>query len=365
MHSDAGNSLHRYSHCLLETLNTPWPWPRLLNPQYKHLIASDTLRDLSGHASFFQDALGGDMKLERVCLDSALLAALAYPTASQEQLRTAHALTLLVFLLDDHSDRLSVEETKKFVGQVVDALRSSSTYPMVNHDWETCKLALCAQRFASLIQHSRCPLSARKHIIDGVCAYVQSLLPEAEYRHRDLSSAATESLAMETYLTRRFANIGAEAHFAMGELVLNIELPEGNESGEAFVAYDNPLLVGMRTVVGRMFVLSNDLVSYAKEMRQGERGTTYNGLSLLASASSEQPLSFEDAEKVLVRMYQSLAGEFMELHGQFCDSFPETSSNRDAHAYVEHLAHWPRAHEFFNLESGRYGYAGVGLDDGI
>ncbi|KAF7314753.1 Terpene cyclase [Mycena kentingensis (nom. inval.)] len=322
---------------LLDSLCPSWPWKRSISP---HLNKETTLKTLSS----LLPTPESDAMRRKLAWDSAVLAALAYPTANLGQFAVAHQLTLLIFLLDEHSERLSIDETGVFVAVAKELLYGHAVTAHRNVDAKTSLhegiLSAC-ERFADSLQVTPAPASARKHIIDGICTFVDSFVPEAEYRTQPTGG---EALELTTYMTRRTANIGADAHFAVGELVLGVELVDGD--GEA--GYYNPSLVRMRDIVSRMFVLSNDLVSYHKERLAGERRAKYNALSILIS----QGRSFEDAEEVLVGMYHALAREFLSAYEEFIATIGDDKCG--ARAYAEHLAYWPRAQECFNFESGRY-----------
>ncbi|KAJ6534215.1 terpenoid synthase [Mycena capillaripes] len=298
-----------------------WPWPRQINPHHQEVSAQSIawLHSLQLLSAKSQRALDKG--------NSGLLAALAYPNASKEHLRTGCDLLNLIFVVDEYNEAEGACGVREMVEVILDALKGPSQPRPPNE----MRLGEATRQFWTLVLETASETS-RKHFVGSFTQYLDAIIKEAEDRDRDAV------LSFADYLDIRSHNIGAYACFVPGELQLN--LPD-------YVS-DDPAVTDLKRIVAHLLILNNDLVSYNKEQALGR--DQYNCITIIVRQDPNMDL--DGATTWVSAYHQRLQAEFLDAMKRV----PSFGAELDVQVqeYLAYLANWPRAQDCWNFESGRY-----------
>ncbi|KAJ6453743.1 isoprenoid synthase domain-containing protein [Mycena sanguinolenta] len=305
-----------------------WPWPRQINPHYREVAAHSTawLHSLK--------LLGPKSQRSFDRCETGLLAALAYPTASKEHLRTGCDLLNLTFLVDEYSDA----EDSRGIREMVEAMLDALCNPHKQRPAHEMRLGEATRQFWSLALETASE-SSQKHFVEAFTGYLYSIVQEVD----DCDADAIFTVAH--YLDIRSRNIAAYACFVPCELHLN--LPDH--------VFYNPVLADLKRIAAHLLIVNNDLMSYNKEQALGR--DQFNFLTIIMRTDSTMDL--RAATSWLSAYHESLQSEFIDTI-RLLPSFGP-ALDRELQEYISHLANWPRAQDCWNFESTRY-FGNKGLE---
>ncbi|KAF7341698.1 Terpene cyclase [Mycena sanguinolenta] len=305
-----------------------WPWPRQINPHYREVTAQSTawLHSLK--------LLGPKSQRAFDRCETGLLAALAYPTASKEHLRTGCDLLNLTFLVDEYSEM----EDSCGIHEMVEVMLDALCNPHKKRPAHEMHLGEAVCQFWNLALETASE-SSQKHFVEAFTGYLYSIMQEAD------ECDAGAVLTIAHYLDIRSRNIGAYACFIPGELHLN--LPDH--------IFYNPVLADLRRIAAQLLIVNNDLMSYNKEQAIGR--DEYNFLAIIMRTDSTMDLPA--ATSWLSAYHESLQSEFIDTIS-LLPSFG-LALDREVQEYTSYLANWPRAQDCWNFESTRY-FGNKGLE---
>ncbi|KAI0333184.1 terpenoid synthase [Cubamyces sp. BRFM 1775] len=299
-----------------------WPWQRRINPHYAKVSAASA----AWIESFKAFSPKGQVAFNRC--NFGLLASLAYPIATPEQLRVGCDLMNLFFVFDELSDVADERHVRVLADTIMDAIRHPhkarpSSEPIVGsvakQFWEGA--------IASASQTSQ------RRFIATFDAYCESVVEQA--RDRDVSHVHT----VDTYLAVRRENIGAKPSFAL--LEMDMDLPD-----EAFY---HPTVVELTTWAIDMIIMGNDLCSYNVEQARGD--DAYN---IVTVVMAQYGVDLHEAIRWIARFHDHL----LDLFVTYCESgsLPSWGSKVDSDLarYIEGIANWVRANDCWSFESQRY-----------
>ncbi|RPD59287.1 terpenoid synthase [Lentinus tigrinus ALCF2SS1-7] len=301
-----------------------WPWLRLLNPHYAEVKAESSAWLESFHA-FGPKA----QKAFNKC-DFNLLASLAYPLATKEQLRTGCDLMNLFFVFDEYSDVEDERTVQVFADIIMDALRNPhKTRPA----GEPVLGEITRQFWERAIQSAS--ESAQRRFISTFDAYCQSVVQQAADRDvqrlRDVNS----------YLEMRRENIGAKPSFALLELDMN--LPDE--------VLAHPAIVDLTTWAIDMIILGNDICSYNVEQSRGD-----DGCNIVTIVMHQFQTDLHGAMEWIDNHHKTLMDRFLSYYGHLPTWGPVIDVQ--VARYVQGVGNWVRANDTWSFESQRY----FGLD---
>ncbi|KAJ7231163.1 terpenoid synthase [Mycena haematopus] len=257
-----------------------WPWLRQINPHYREVTAKSSawLHSLK--------LLGPKSQRSFDRCETGLLAALAYPTASKEHLRTGCDLLGLTFVVDEYSEVEDSRGIREMVNVMLDALRS----PDKRRPAHEMRLGEATRQFWSLALETASETS-QKHFVEAFTGYLSAVVQEVEDRDADAV------LTIANYLDIRTRNIAAYACFVPGELHLN--LPD--------YVFHNPVLADLKRIAAHLLILNNDLMSYNKEQALGR--DQYNLITIIMQTDGTTDLLA--ATSWVSAYHESLQSEFM------------------------------------------------------
>ena len=259
-----------------------------------------------------------------------LLAAHAYPTAqSVEQLQIAADWISWLFLMDDHVDEAGI-------GRDVE------------------QLTQLHNRFVAVLQGDE-PTAADWHLTHALSELRGRMLNYADTtwlrrfsRHAELyfhancweasnrESGLTPTL--ETYYVARRFTGAVYACFDLIQITDKVHLP--------FYVLHHPVVEEITSVANNLICWCNDILSYTKEMQQGD---VHN---LVLIVQHEQQVSLSDAVIQAVAIHNTETDRFMSL----IDELPHfgVAIDGDLAHYVIGLQHWIRANLDWSRTALRY-----------
>ncbi|KAI0089631.1 isoprenoid synthase domain-containing protein [Irpex rosettiformis] len=304
-----------------------WPWTRMINPYYKEVAheSSVWLKSLEPFKERSQYAFD-------IC-DFGRLAALAYPFASREDLRTAADLMSVFFAIDEYTDVEPQQVVKEMTGVIIDAVRNP-TKPRPEGE---VVLGEITRQFWVRAEKTATP-EAAKHFVDTFADYLDSVVIQAGDRDQNRIRTAEE------YFETRSNNIGTRPSFAIGELHLSI--PD-------YVFY-HPTIKELEFLSSCLVALDNDIVSYSKEQALGD-----DRHNIITVVMHQFNLTLPEAMNWASERHKKFQDQFLDG----LRNVPAWGKDIDDQiaVYIEHLGGWPRANYCWHFESGRY-FGSKGLE---
>ncbi|TBU55418.1 terpenoid synthase [Dichomitus squalens] len=299
-----------------------WPLPRRLNVFYGNVSyeSANWIRDFHAFSSTAQRAFDK--------CNFGLLAALAYPTQSRDQYRSACDLMNLFFVFDEYTDALNEAGTQTLAEISMDAMINP---PKPRPEKESVVGEISRQFWNRVIEHATPTCQARLRW--SWERFVYSVVEQARDREGGRLRTVEEHMAI------RRLTIGAEPCYALAEMEL--EIPRE--------VYDHPVVHGLRADITDIIIYDNDLASYKKEQASGD--DLHN---IITITMHENNLDLDGA-------LQWVAARHKERFNHALATWPRALSltfspqvDRDLACYLDHLMNWPRANDCWNFENGRY-----------
>jgi 5-epi-alpha-selinene synthase len=139
------------------------------------------------------------------------------------------------------------------------------------------------------------------------------------------------------YRKMRTTTIGLYPQFLLGELALGIALTREEKA--------HPVLQQLMAATSNCVGWANDMLTYEKELQQGE----FHNLVLLLA--EEQAMSVEDALWRVAALHNQELRDFLAIEAQL-PSFSE--AEEDVRSFIAMLKSWMRGHLDWAEETGRY-----------
>ncbi|KAL7282972.1 terpenoid synthase [Trametes coccinea BRFM310] len=312
-------SSQRASFRLPDTLRS-WPWPRNVNPHYVEVSAASAAW-LESFKVFRPKAQAAFNKC-----NFGLLASMAYPLATPEQLRAGCDLMNLFFVFDELSDVGDEKTVQELSDIIMDALRN----PGKTRPPRESAVGVIAQQFW---QHAVkiASASSQRRFIATFDDYCQSVVEQATDR------AIGRMHDVDSYLHMRRENIGAKPSFAI--LELDMDLPD-----EVFF---HPMLVDLSTWAIDMLILGNDICSYNVEQARGD-----DSHNIVTVVMRQFNTDIQGAMDWIARYHDRLVDQFLHHYANLPSWGPEIDAQ--LRRYVDGLGNWVRANDCWSFESQRY-----------
>ncbi|KAI8989884.1 terpenoid synthase [Trametes punicea] len=297
-----------------------WPWPRRIHPLYEEVTAESNAW-LRSFAPFTPESQRAFEKC-----DFGRLAALSYPDASREHLRTGVDLMNVFFVIDEYTDVAPAPLVKEIVEIIVDAVH----HPQKPRPTGENILGEISRQFAERGLRNATP-EATAHFLDSFTDYLLSVATEAE----DRCSGSMRSI--DSVITIRRDNNGGRPSLSPCELHLSI--PD-----EVFY---HPHVVELRTCVVDMITIINDIVSYNRE--QATENDHYN---LLTVIMHELNTDLDGAMLWAMDFHRAVSKKFFE----YLKGVPTFGPDVDVQLqeYLRGITNWPRSIDSWSFESNRY-----------
>ncbi|PBK94503.1 terpenoid synthase [Armillaria gallica] len=297
-----------------------WPWSRRINPHYEEVKAASGawFRSFKAFGPKSQHAFD-------IC-DFSLLAALAYPTAAKEHLRTICDSMNLFFVIDEYTDNALPETVQQYADIMMDAIRD----PIKPRPSDEVVLGQVAQEFWALGVKSASSTSQRR-FVESFRTYMDSVVQQAKDRqNRHIRS-------IDDYLDVRRLTAGIDPSYSM--LELGYDLPD-----EVFY---HPTVVALHRLSRDMIILDNDLTSYNKEQALEEYPH-----NIIVCVMNELKCDLHAALLWVEDLYRSTRNKFLMLWTEIPSWGPEIDAI--ASFYLHGIANWVRGNECWSFESERY-----------
>ncbi|KAJ8474148.1 hypothetical protein ONZ51_g7404 [Trametes cubensis] len=310
---------------LPDTLNA-WPWQRRINP-HSAAVSAASAAWIESFRVFSPRAQVAFNKC-----NFGLLASLAYPSATREQLRAGCDLMNLFFVFDELSDVESESQVRVLADTIMDGIRN----PHKTRPTTEPVIGLIAKQFWERVIKWASPESQRRFVatFDDYC---ESVVTQA----RDRSSSHVHTV--ETYLEVRRENAGIKPAFVF--LEMNMNLPDE--------AMEHPVVVDLTTWAIDMIVVANDIVSYNIEQARGD-----DGYNLVTVVMAQYRLDLHGAMRWIGHYHDHLLDLFLAHCDPSSELFkmPSWGARVDSglKRYVEGLGNWVRANDSWSFESERY-----------
>ncbi|KAL5513795.1 STS14_2 [Sanghuangporus vaninii] len=304
-----------------------WPWPRAINPHYEAVKAESDAWFRSFKAFSTKSQYAFDK------CDFALLAALVYPYAPKEHLRTGCDWLNLVFIIDEYTDVEPGHVAREMVDVVIDSMNN----PHKPRPADEIILGEIARQFWELAIKTASP-SSQRHMIESFTAYLESVVEQA--RVRDTSTC----LSVAEYLKNRRENVGTRPSFFPLELDMDLQ-------DEVFY---HPATMELTQYITDMIIIDNDLVSYNKEQTVGD--DHYNFLTVIIN---ELNVDLEGAVQWAADYHSEVQTKFLDGLNQLPSWGPNV--DHQLKRYIHGLANWVRGNMCWSFEGGRY-FGNKGLE---
>ncbi|KAH7098410.1 terpenoid synthase [Auriculariales sp. MPI-PUGE-AT-0066] len=324
-----------------------WPWQRTVNP------ACDEARRESNEWFYAFHPFSPEALRAFDKCDLGLLAALAYPTISKEQLRSGCDLMNLFFVVDEYTDLQSGDSVR----ETIDIVRDALAHPEKPRPEGEILLGQVVKEFWQRAIRNSTP-AAQKHFLSAFRDHLASIIVQAGDRDRRYIRTVNE------YIHMRRDNIGIRPSFfpgsmnldipMMGLLSLSIMLRIWSRSTTYVFREPSALLAGLVYSIADSFV-SQDVASYNKE--QASDDADCNIVTILMHqfqtdyTGAVEWVARHHAE--LERAFLSLAQELpvrLRRSGVVVTPYVQDQLSQ----FVRVLGNWPRANDAWTFESYRY-----------
>ncbi|KAI0072167.1 terpenoid synthase [Panus rudis PR-1116 ss-1] len=297
-----------------------WPYQRRLNPHYQAVKAdaSAWLEGFNALNSEAQDAFNR--------CDFNLFAALAYPDANQERLRTCCDLMNLFFLYDEYSDREPVEGMERLSEEIMYALRNPH---LPRADGKYVVGEIFRQFWERAIKTGN-PV-AHQRFVAAFDEHTKAMIEEAHDRSQQLVRD------LDGYLQVRRGTIGAQPAFTI--LEFDLDLPAK--------VLENAVVKKLILAATDMLSIANDIYSYNVEQARGD--DTQNIVTIVMHAEG---LDLHGALEWVKTFHDSIVDRFLVLITEL-PTWGE-AIDRQLATYVQALGNWVRSNDSWCFESQRY-----------
>ncbi|KAI0355477.1 terpenoid synthase [Trametes cingulata] len=316
--TDSSRTPQQYLH--IPDFTSNWPWPRRMHPLYEEVAAES-----NAWLRSFEFLEPESQRAFEKC-DFGRLAALAYPDASREHLRTGMDLMNVFFIIDEVTDVESPAAVRNIVEIVTDALH----HPHKPRPTGEIIIGEMTRQFTERALKTATP-EAFTHLVDSLIDYLNSVILQAE----DRFSGTTRTL--EEFGRIRRENVGGRSSFSVSEMHLRI--PD-----EAFY---HPHIVELQTCIIDMIIAISDVLSYNRE--QATDNDQYN---LLTVVMRELNLDLDGAIAWVSDYYNELSNRFIQGLEELPSFGPEVDGQLQE--YLQSMANWPICLESWSFESKRY-----------
>ncbi|KAH9840951.1 isoprenoid synthase domain-containing protein [Rhodofomes roseus] len=304
---------------LPETMSN-WPWSRHINPHYEEIKAESDAW-LKAFEPFNEKS-----QLAFDKCDSALLAALSYPKASKEHLRTGCDLMNVFFVFDEYTDVESADVVREMADSVIDAI----THPdKARPEGEILLGELARQFWARGIK--TCTATSRKQFEKAFIDYLNSVVEQAADRDNVTIRTVTN------YFPNRRENVGARPSFISA--ILGTDVPD-----EAFY---HPVVVELSDHIADLIILDNDLASYNKEQATGD-----DRQNILTVVMNHSGYNLDEALRWAADYHKDVEALFFDGLKRIPSFGPDV--DQQLQEYIQAITMSPRAIYCWNFESGRY-----------
>ncbi|KAF8532360.1 isoprenoid synthase domain-containing protein [Gautieria morchelliformis] len=305
----------------LPDLHKYWAFPRIMSPWHSEVtpVSADWTESFNifspAHARKFRG------------INVGLLASLAYPHHTKEQLRQACDLMNVLFAMDDVTDVLSPEEVRSVSEIALDALRNpEKKRPEGEHP-----IGELHRSFWSRTLKVSSKTVARR-FIKSYEAYVTAVIAEAEDRNN-----TTIRKNIDDYLTlRRFTGAIKPSYDLM---LMPMEIPDS-------VLLDQRI-VDLEFMSIDMVAVANDIVSFNAEQA---RGDIHNAVIVVMN---QYNFSVQEGMDYVCRWYHNRANEFMRAMTDLPEC-PDIKTRDQLKEYVYGLGNWVTANYEWSFGSKRF-----------
>ncbi|KAI0371440.1 terpenoid synthase [Pilatotrama ljubarskyi] len=297
-----------------------WPWPRRLHPLYEE-VSAESNAWLKSFAPFTPESQHAFEKC-----DFGLLAALGYPDASREALRTGTDLMNLFFAIDEYTDVEAAPAAREMADIVIDAVH----HPQKPRPSGEIVLGEIVRQFAERSLPMATP-GATSHFLKDFTDWMESITMQAG----DRCSGVTRSI--DEFIKIRRDNNGGFPSFFPCEMHLSI--PDK--------AFTHPQIDELRTIIVDMITTINDVLSYNRE--QATENDQYN---LLTVVMRELNVDLDGAMVWVTDFHNDLVQRYIQGLKRIPSFGPEVDGQLQE--YLQSIAFWPRCVDNWSFEAGRY-----------
>ncbi|KAI0066268.1 terpenoid synthase [Artomyces pyxidatus] len=297
-----------------------WPWKRQMNAHYDEVKAESDAW-VHGFHVFSPKAQRAFDKG-----NFALLAALTWPLHDKEALRIGCDLNVLLFVIDDFTDRVDGDGVQTYVNMVMDAMRNPHKPRPAG---ESVIGEIARQFWVRAIK--RASTSSQSRFLRAFNEYMTALVDEATDRFDD------NVRSIDAYLALRRRTGGPYTCFFVTEL--------GADFPDEVIFH--PPVARLTQIAAEAIVTINDLYSYNIEQSAGHQNH-----NLVTAVMQELHCDMGQAVDWIAEYHKGLLSQFIEGR----DKLPRfgEKTDEDLARYVEGLAHWIRGSDCWSFEGKRY-----------
>ncbi|KAH9847304.1 terpenoid synthase [Lenzites betulinus] len=300
-----------------------WPWQRRISPWHEQGAAESNawLHSFSVFAPPLQAVF------DRCKCD--MLAGLVYGANTKEEVRSGCDIMNLFFVIDDQTDEMDAAHTQELVDIVLDAMQNPEE-PRPQGEAEVGEMA---RQF--WVRASACgTASGKARFMEECVRYLHSVVEQARDRDEGITRTSEEYFA----LRRLTAGVIPCCVFA----AINLDIP--------LEVTDLPIFQDLHRIVTEIVMLDNDLFSFRKEYAAGD--LNHNIIPLVMH---ERKLDVQSAISWLAEEHARRVDEFLQLWPKVSTlTFGSDVVDCAVAAYLDHVAHWPRANVCWCFEGARY-----------
>ncbi|KAH7926244.1 terpenoid synthase [Leucogyrophana mollusca] len=320
--------MHRRHQIMLDTAMTfylpdtlaRWPWPRTISPHFGKVDAAS--------AAWFLQFKALQPKSQKA-FDRGrfgLLAALAFPRASEEHFLAACNLMRLLFFIDEYTDVSDAAAAREVADIAVDALKNPHK---ARPEGEIVIGELVRKFWAETIESASA--ASQRHFIKQFADYIYMVITEAA--DRDAGICRT----IEDYLAVRRGTVATRPSFMPLELPL--EIPDE--------VYFHPVVTKLIDYISELIIIDNDIASYNREQSTGDENH-----NLITAVMHQFNCDVGSA-------MAWAAGYHDEIEGKFINGLKAVPSwgpviDKQLHEYLDGIANWVQANYSWGFESERY-----------
>nr|BBH51504.1 putative sesquiterpene synthase [Clitopilus sp.] len=304
----------------IPNLVVAWPWLRAVNP---HM--DQTSQNSSSWLENFHAYPPATQENFNRC-DFGLLAALTYPIASKEHLRTGTDFMNLLFFIDEITEIGDETFSTEVLYIAMDALRNPSK---LRPKGEHVVGEITRQFWERSIPHITA--TSHRRFVCALEAYLKSNVVQA----RDRSSQHIRRI--EEYFSTRRDNIGTKPAFVL--LELGLDIPD--------CVMTHPSIQSAVTSLTDMLIIANDVFSFKVEhSRDDDANNVLKVVMCELRCNLARAIEWADERNQQLRTtFLSSIAEVPSWGGQVDIQVSE---------YLYGLANWVRANECWSFESQRY-----------
>ncbi|KAI6028505.1 isoprenoid synthase domain-containing protein [Pisolithus orientalis] len=288
-----------------------------------------------GYSEWVGNTLGYYFSIEVYNAEMPLLAALAYPLATEHELRAILDYMTASFMLEEMTDRYSSSKALKNSEIWMQTLKGGQPETSTRHPF----IKLMSKEMMTRLKSAVDPFHWPQFISTNV-DFARNTVREALDREASKGLHATRDL--HSYMITRRETIGTRPCLVLMRSTRRLYIPDS--------VLENNAVMGMENAALDMVYIANDIYSFKKE--QGDNGALNNIITVILKDPDTSHLDLQGAINYAGDLFKAALDDFHACRGRI-PSFG-TEMDKFLSAYGDGLIDWAIGNIEWSVVNNRY-----------